>query len=190
MCVRQSERIAEAGDEITIEPGLYVGNREAAPGGHAGGPIDGGAFAIGCGRSVPDQRGFFRRRNDVQSVRTKVCGKYRLFTLLQDKAPIRLRQRRGQGRLRQWRRALRIGQEFKARGTNTRALRAESNGLPTRSVAALCAGSVSAACADAMTIGKAMSAMTELVPMMIPRTDRNDRSLCSQRLLTARLRLR
>src|SRR5438874_726885 len=37
---------------------------------------------------------------------------------------------------------------------------------------------------------KAISEMTALVPMMMPSTERNDRSLCSHRLLTARLTLR
>src|SRR5579883_1495710 len=37
---------------------------------------------------------------------------------------------------------------------------------------------------------KAISEMTAAVPMMMPRTDRKARSLCSQRLRTARMKLR
>src|SRR5476649_2255519 len=37
---------------------------------------------------------------------------------------------------------------------------------------------------------KPISVMTEAVPMMMPSTDRNERSLCSQRLRTAKMKLR
>ncbi len=61
MRVRQREPIAEAGDEIAVEPGLHLGGRETAPGGRGGGPVDGSAVAIGCGRGVPDHAGRIRQ---------------------------------------------------------------------------------------------------------------------------------